>query len=171
MRVFGSSSYLLSDARVEVRLVYTGFLLLAMIGMATMALMQWKHIGPMPAAIATYFRGGERDGAMIFPKTFRELVELTHFHAFIMGVVYLVLAHLVLATSAGDAMKRVAIVLGLVGLLGDLVGVWLIRYVSGAFAWAQVLFWVAEWVGFSLFVYYPLREMWFREGRAADAAG
>jgi hypothetical protein len=164
MRVFGSSSYLLSDARLEVRLVYSGFLLLAVIGMVTMALMQWKHIGPTPSAIATYFRGGEREGAMTFPKTFRELVELTHFHAFSMGVVYLVLAHLALATSASETVKRVAIVLALFGLVGDLVGVWLIRYVSGAFAWTQVLFWGAEWVGFSLFVYYPLREMWFREG-------
>jgi hypothetical protein len=169
MRVFGSSGYLLSDARVEVRLVYTGFLVLALIGMATMALLEWKHIGPTPAAIAAYFRGGERDGAMTFPKTFRELVELTHFHAFIMGVVYLVLAHLVLATSAPELVKRVAIVLALAGLIGDLVGVWLIRYVSGAFAWAQVAFWLAEWVGFAAFVYYPLREMWFREGRAARA--
>ena len=76
---------------------------------------------------------------MTFPKTLRELVELTHFHAFIMGVVYLVLAHLVLATSAPELVKRVAIVLALVGLVGDLVGVWLIRYVSGVFAWAQVL--------------------------------
>jgi hypothetical protein len=169
MRVFGSQGYLLSDARVEVRLVYTGFLVLAVIGMATMALLQWKQLGPTPGAIATYVRGGERDGAMTFPKTFRELVELTHFHAFIMGVVYLVLAHLVLATSAPDLVKRAAIVVALVGLVGDLVGIWLIRYVSGAFAWAQVLFWAAEWVGFSAFVYYPLREMWFREGSSARA--
>jgi hypothetical protein len=169
MRVFGSQGYLLSDARVEVRLVYTGFLVLAVIGMATMALLQWKQFGPTPNAIATYVRGGERDGAMTFPKTFRELVELTHFHAFIMGVVYLVLAHLVLATSAPDLVKRAAIVVALVGLVGDLVGIWLIRYLSGAFAWAQVFFWAAEWAGFSAFVYYPLREMWFREGSSARA--
>jgi hypothetical protein len=169
MRAFGSSGYLLSDTRLEVRLAYTGFLVLAVIGMATMALLQWKHIGPSPSAIATYFRGGERDGAMTFPKTFRELVELTHFHAFIMGVVYLVLAHLVLATSAPEVVKRGAIVLAFVGLIGDLAGVWLVRYVSGAFAWALVLFWVAEWMGFSAFVYYPVREMWFREGRSARA--
>ena len=100
MRVFGASGYLLSDARVDVRLAYTGFLVLAAIGMATMAMLQWVHIGPTPGNIATYFRGGEREGAMTFPKTVRELVELTHFHAFIMGVVYLVLAHLVVATSA-----------------------------------------------------------------------
>jgi hypothetical protein len=169
MRVFGASGYLLSDARVDVRLAYTGFLVLAAIGMATMAMLQWVHIGPTPGNIATYFRGGEREGAMTFPKTVRELVELTHFHAFIMGVVYLVLAHLVVATSAPDLVKRVAIILAFVGLVGDLVGVWLIRYVSGAFAWAQLGFWIAEWVGFSAFVYFPMREMWFREGRAARA--
>ena len=96
--------YLLSDARLEVRLVYTGFLVLALDrhgddGGASSGCTS----GPRPEAIAAYFRGGERDGAMTFPKTLRELVELTHFHAFIMGVVYLVLAHLVLATSAPDA--------------------------------------------------------------------
>jgi len=169
MRAFGSPGYLLSDARLEVRIVYTGFLMLAAIGMATMAMLQWMHIGPTPGNIASYFRGGQRNGAMTFPKTVRELVELTHFHAFIMGVVYLVLAHLVLATSASELVKRTAIVLALVGLVGDLVGVWLIRYVSGAFAWAQLLFWIAEWLGFSAFFYYPMREMWFREGRAARA--
>jgi len=169
MRAFGAPSFLLSDARFEVRVAYTGFLLLVAIGMATMAMLQWVHIGPTPGNIASYFRGGERESAMTFPKTARELIELTHFHAFVMGLVYLVLAHLVLATSAPELVKRAAIVLALVGLVGDLVGVWLIRYVSGAFAWAQLCFWVAEWVGFSAFVYYPVREMWFREGHAASA--
>jgi hypothetical protein len=169
MRAFGAPSFLLSDARFEVRVAYTGFLLLVAIGMATMAMFQWVHIGPTPGNIATYFRGGEREGAMTFQKTARELIELTHFHAFIMGLVYLVLAHLVLATSAPETVKRLAIILAFVGLLGDLVGVWLIRYVSGAFAWAQLCSWAAEWVGFSAFIYYPVREMWFREGRAASA--
>ncbi len=170
MRAFASSGYLLGETRLEVRLIYTGFLVLAMIGMATMALLQWKHIGPSPAHIATYFRGGERAGAMTFPKTLRELVELTHFHAFIMGLVYLVMAHLMLATRAPDRVKRLAIVLVFVGLLGDVAGVWLVRYVSGAFAWALLFCWIAEWVGFSAFVYYPLREMWFRAGRSTGPA-
>ena len=119
MKVFGSSGYILSDARLDVRLVYTGFLVLVLVGMATMALFQVEAIGPGPTQIAAYFRGGERNGAMAFPKTFRELIELTHFHAFVMGVVYLVLAHLVLATSASDTVKRIAIVLAFAGLAGD----------------------------------------------------
>src|SRR5262249_57635800 len=70
MRAFGSPGYLLSDARLEVRLVYTGFLVLALVGMATMALFQVKAIGPGPNRIAGHFRGGERNGPMTFRKTF-----------------------------------------------------------------------------------------------------
>ena len=165
MRAFGTSSYLLSDARVEVRLVYSGFLLLTLIGFLTVAAFQLKHVGPMPADIVAYYRGGERGGTMIFAKTFRELVEVTHFHAFVMAVVYLILAHLLIATRAPEAVKRAAIGAGFVGLAGDLVGAWLIRYVAAGFAYLQVGFWLAEWVAFSAFVFFPMREMWFGNGR------
>lgn len=165
MRSFGSSGYLLREARVEVRLVYSGFLLLALIGFVTMAAFELRHIGPTPDRIAAYWRGGTRGAEMAFPKTFRELVELTHFHAFTMGILYLVLAHLFLATTAGERVKRLGIVLGFGGLVGDLVAVWLIRYVAAAFAWLQLAAWSAEWVGFGLYVYYPVKEMWFGQGR------
>lgn len=168
MRSFTAGGYLLSDARLEVRLAYSGFLALAAIGLCTMAALQLKHIGPWPADIAAYYRGGERAGAMTFAKSFRELVEVTHFHAFITGVVYLVLAHLLIATTAPGTVKRAAIVLGFVGLAGDLVGVWMIRYVSGRFATAQLAFWLAQWVSFVAFLYYPVREMWFHDGTEDD---
>ena len=90
MRAFGSGSYLLSEARLEVRLAYTGFLLLAVVGFASTAAFQLLHVGPTPSAIATHYRGGERGDVMTFAKTPRELVEATHFHAFTMGLVYLV---------------------------------------------------------------------------------
>jgi hypothetical protein len=127
-----------------------------------MAVFQFAHIGPTPARIATYYRGGTREMAMVFPKSFRELVEVTHFHAFIIGVVYLVLAHLFLATAMSDRVKRAGIVVTFVGLAGDMLGIWLIRYVSAVFAYTQVVFWGFEWVGFAALVLFPLREMWFR---------
>jgi hypothetical protein len=165
VRAFGASGWLLSDARVEVRLVYSGFLVLTLLGFLTMAAFQLKHIGPTPDRVATYWRGGERSGEMTFPKTFRELVELTHFHAFMMGMVYLVLAHLFLATTAPPALKRAGIVVAFAGVAGDLIGVWLVRYASAAFGWLLVGSWLCEWAGFGLFFYYPMREMWFRHGR------
>jgi hypothetical protein len=166
MRAFGSNGYQLRDARLEVRLVYTGFLLLVLVGMATMAAFQVYHIGPTPSRVADYYRGGEVGGEMTFPKTFRQLVEVTHFHAFIMAMVYLVLAHLFIATPVGPALKRARIVVAFVGLAGDMVSPWLIRYLSGSFAYLQLASWAAEWVGFTAFIVVPIREMWFGHGYA-----
>ena len=165
MRAFASNGYLLRDAKLEVRLVYTGFLLLVLVGMATMAAFQVYHIGPTPSRAAAYYRGGESGGQMMFAKTFRELVEVTHFHSFIMGIVYVVLAHLFLATSVTRGVKRAFVVLAFAGLAGDLVSPWLIRYVSGVFAYLQLASWVAEWLPFGAFVCVPMAEMWFNNGR------
>jgi hypothetical protein len=162
MKSFASRGYLLRDARLEVRLAYTGFLVLATIGLLTLAAFQLVHVGPTPADVALHYRGGERAGEMLFPKTFRELVELTHFHAFVMGIVYLVEAHLLIATDAPESVKRGAIVLGFVALAGDLVGGWLVRYVSALFGYWQVACWLGEWIAFAAYFFFPMREMWFR---------
>src|SRR5437899_8614725 len=142
MRQFSAPGYLLRYARPEVRLIYTGFLVLVFIGLLTMAAFETRQIGPTPARIASYYRGGDRGGEMSFPKTFRELVEVTHFHSFIMGIVYLVLAHLFIATSIASRLKLTLIVLAFAGMTGDLIGPWLIRYVAGEFAYFQLSSWV-----------------------------
>jgi len=165
MKAFAASGYLLRHARWEVRVIYTAFLALALVGMLTMAVFEVHHIGPTPSRVAAYYRGGEHGGEMSFPKTFRELVEVTHFHAFIMGLVYLVLAHLFIATPLRPEIKRGFLLLTCAGLFGDLLSPWLIRYVSGMLAPAAILSWLAEWIGFGAFVAVPLVEMWRPPGR------
>ena len=160
MRAFSNSGYLLGNARVEVRLVYTGFLVLVTIGLATMAVAQVGHYGLTPGSIAIAVRGGERNGVMAFEKTFRELTELTHFHAFSMGVVYLILAHLIIATRAPRWVKQWSIIGGFAGVTGDIVGLWLVRYVAAAFAWLLLAAWAAEWFSFASFVIFPVWDMW-----------
>lgn len=161
MKAFGSNHYLLREARLEVRLVYTAFLLLALIGMATNAAFQLRHIGPTPQRVAAYYRGGNLGRQMSFPKTSRQLLEATHAHAFVMGLVYLVLAHLFVATAASPVLKRRLIALAFGGLVGDLASPWLIRYGSSAFAPLLLVSWLAEWVGFGAFLALPLKDMWF----------
>ena len=161
MKAFSNPAYMLGNARLEVRLAYTGFLVLVLIGLATMGAFEFVHIGPLPADIAIHFRGGERDGAMVFPKGFRELIELTHAHAFVMGGVYLILAHLIIATTAPARVKVWAVVAGFGGLVADVLGVWLIRYVSALFAYTQLAAWIVQWGSLLVLVYYPLRDMWF----------
>jgi hypothetical protein len=161
MKAFGNPGYLIANARLEVRLAYTGFLVLVLIGLATMGAFQWMHVGPWPRDIAIHFRGGERAGAMVFAKDVRELVELTHAHAFVMGTVYLILAHLIIATTAPPRLKIWSVAGGFGGLVGDVVGPWLIRYVAAGFAYLQLLAWIAQWSSLVVLVYYPLRDMWF----------
>lgn len=61
----------------------------------------------MPQAMATYYRGGERGELIVFPKTFGQLLEVTHAHAFVMAVVFLILAHLFVARSTADRLKGI----------------------------------------------------------------
>lgn len=160
MKAFASNGYRLRYARLEVRLVYSGFLLLSLVGMATMAAFQLHHIGVSPSGIAAFYRGGELGGQMVFEKTMRELVEMTHFHSFIFAVVYLVLAHLFIATPLAPTLKIGFIVLGFVGLFVDLLAPWLVRFVSGEFAYLTLLAWLAEWTSFAAFIGVPMWEMW-----------
>ncbi|MBP1684815.1 MAG: conserved rane protein of unknown function [Deltaproteobacteria bacterium] len=167
MKAIAANGYMLRHAKLEVRLVYTGFLFLALVGMVTMGAFELYHIGPSPSRVEAYYRGGESAGQMTFAKTFRELVEVTHFHSFIMGVVYLVLAHLFLATGVSASVKRSVIVAAFAGLASDMVSPWLIRYVAGELAYLQIAAWIAEWIGFGGMVGVPLVEMWFSNLREA----
>lgn len=148
MRQFASTGFRLRDAPVALRLIYAGFLLLAAVGLATQAGFQVERIGVSPARIAIYYRGGEIAGSLSFPKPFGHLVETTHAHAFMMGVIFLILAHLFVSTSLlGARAKGVVTGAAFAGMLGDLLAPWLIRYVAAGFAWLEILSWVALWAG------------------------
>jgi hypothetical protein len=160
MRHFGLSGYRLRHAPLEVRLVYTGFLGFMMVGLVTIGLFQAVQIGVRLSEVGAYYRGGETETAMTFPKTFIQLLEVTHFHAFIIGVVFLILGHLTLATGLSSPWKGGLLLSALAGSLGDLSGGWLIRYVSTGFAVLQLLSWLALWVGYGGMIVAALWEMW-----------
>ncbi len=168
MRDFARAGFSLRQARRDVKLVYTGFLLFVAMGFTTNALVQLVRIGPTLHRIAAYYRGGELGQAMAFPKTFGELLELTHFHAFIMGVVFLILAHLCLATRLAPWLKALLILLACFSSLGDLASYWLIRYLSPAWALLQLLSWAGMWVGYGGMILVSLWEMWWGGPRLVE---
>ncbi len=98
---------------------------------------------------------------MTFPKTFAQLLELTHFHTFIMGIIFLILAHLVVATATSPRLKTSLIILACAGSLGDIASYWLIRYVSPVFAVLQLLSWTGMWIGYGGMIIITLWDMWF----------
>ncbi len=158
MRAFGSGHFRLREAPATVRRVYAGFLVLAAVGFLTQAGFQAGRIGITPAAVAAYYRGGEVGGAMAFTKPFGHLLEVTHAHAFMMAVVFLVLAHLFVATAVSERSKRLVLLVAFGGALGDLAGPWLVRYGAAGLAWVELGAWLALWGGGAVMIGVSLRE-------------
>jgi hypothetical protein len=160
MRQFSNLGFRLTQLSREVKWVYTGFLIFVGLGFCTNGLFQVTRIGVTLDRIALYYRGGELEQSMTFPKTFAQLLELTHFHMFIMDVIFLILAHLVLATAISPRLKTGLIILACAGSLGDIASYWLIRYVSPAFAALRLLSWFGMWIGYGGMMVITLWDMW-----------
>ena len=61
---------------------------------ATIWVFQFQRIGVSYDHVVTYYLGGEIGGQLFFAKNLNALLEETHFHAFTMSVVFLIVAHL-----------------------------------------------------------------------------
>lgn len=160
MKNFTYPAYRLSAASREVRIIYTGFLIFVAVGMLTIGLYQFKRIGATVDLIVAYYRGGELGQEMTYPKTFTQLLETTHFHAFVIGIAFLTLAHIFIATGLTPRVKWSVIGLAFVSSQADIVGPWLIRYGSPAFALVQLFAWLGMWVAYGALILLPLYEMW-----------
>jgi len=147
MREFGKGGFSLKRAPRRLRLVYGGFLVLTAIGFATQFGFEIGRIGVTPAAIATFYRGSESGDVMVFPKTAAQLLEVTHAHAFVMAIVFLILAHLFVSTSAPETLKMVVLTVAFVGTVGDLMSPWLVRYGAASCAWIALGSWIAQGAG------------------------
>jgi hypothetical protein len=160
MREFSKPGWRLAQLSREVKWVYTGFLLFVGLGLCTNGLFQVTRIGLTLDRIAMYYRGGELEQSMTFPKTFAQLLELTHFHTFLMGIIFLILAHLLIATALSPWLKTSLIILACAGSLGDIASYWLIRYASPVFAVLQLLSWIGMWIGYGGMLVITLWDMW-----------
>jgi len=159
MKNFVTPSFRLRDASFEIRLVYTQFLLLILGGLATTWFFQFQRIGVSYERIVAYYLGGEIGGQMFFAKNLNALLEETHFHAFSMSVVFLILAHLFMATSLSRGAKLFFILTTFFAHVFDMGGSWLTRMLSPMFAYL-ILSWVGLWLGYAGMILVPLYEMW-----------
>lgn len=164
MKSFASSSFRLRDASFEIRLVYTLFLFFIIGGLATTWAFQFQRIGLSYERIVAYYLGGEIQGQMFFPKNLNALLEETHFHTFMMSVIFLILSHLFLATAVSRKTKLFFILTTFFSHAFDMACVWLIRLQSPAFAYLLMAAWIGLWVGYAGMVLIPLYEMWLSSG-------
>lgn len=160
MKNFATPSFRLSDAPLEIRLVYSFFLVFVLGGLVTTWIFEFQRIGFGYERVVSYYLGGETSSRISFAKSFGVLLEETHFHTFMMGVTFLVLAHLFVATSASRRWKLFVILLTFLSSLLDVAGVWLVRYLSPTWAYLMMAGWTGMTAGYLAMILVPLHDMW-----------
>lgn len=159
MKNFTRKGSWLNQSSLEIRWIYSLFLVFALVGHLSFIAISVYRIGPGFADIVAHYRGSE-EGEMAFPKEFITLLEVTHFHAYIEGIVLLVLAHLFVAAPLSQRMK-----LGVVGVsfgstFLDLTSPWTVRYLSPYAAYGQIFAWIGMIVSYFPLTFVPLYYLW-----------
>jgi len=134
-----------------------------LVGYTTSLVFVWHTTRLVPRGVAERYRGSAADTAaevMQFPKSFSEMLTVTHTHLFGMAVIFSISGFcLALCSRPGERWRRFLIVEPFVALLLSFSAMWLMRYVDGRFAWLleassasmAVVFYVQSW--------YVLREL------------
>src|SRR5574339_495558 len=157
MRNF-NQRFRLRDSDRHIRLLYTIFLGLMLIGFLFSFFWAHSMTGLSPQGIADHYRGS--DATFGEPMSFRELAEVTHFHLFTMPVVFMILVHVMYLTGASHGLKAAVTWGGFGGVILDLLSPWLISYVSPIFVLTMLTGDTLMMVSFFVMMAVPLYEMW-----------
>jgi len=158
MKYFSNRSQLVR-MDFHTRLIMTFFLVFMLLAGAVSLLMSSQRTGLDPAGAAVYYRGDEQ--GMAFPKEPVELLETSHFHLFIMPVVFLTTGHLFLMSAWSSRWKTFVVSSCFVYILLDVAKPWLIRYVSASWGVLAPINGALLGLTLLLCILVPIYEMWF----------
>lgn len=109
------------------------------VGYTTSLVFVWHTTRLTPPGVASRYRGANPDaveGAMQFPKSFAEMLTITHTHLLSMAVIFVVTGFgVALCERIGERWKRVLVAEPFAALLISFASMWLMRYVDARFAW------------------------------------
>jgi hypothetical protein len=160
MKDFSRQGFQIRFSPPELRAIYTGFLLFAAVGYLSLVAIALTRVGPEYRQIVEHYRGAG-DGDLL-PRPAGQMLEELHFHAFIEGIMLLVLTHLFVATSVNRSFKRTVVLVAFAATFADLASPWLIRFVAPGFAMLQVASWVAMTGAAVILIWVPLYDMWWK---------
>jgi hypothetical protein len=155
-------------APTSVKLAATAFLLLAAAGLGVAALQIYVRTGLTPQGALLHYRGNEE--TLQYPKSFAEMVEIAHAHAFTLPLVALALAVAFLVSSAREWLKRLVVITLFSGMTLELALPWLIRYGPMWTVHLTLLTGVLIVSGLFTAVAVPLYEMWWSPHTAGTSA-
>lgn len=97
---------------------------------------------------------------LMFARTTKEMLDVTHPHAFSQIFLFFILCHIFALTRAGDRVKIAVYVASFVSVAIDLAVPYLIRFVSPAFATLQIFNYVLMTASIVTLFAVPMYEMW-----------
>lgn len=113
----------------------------------------------------TWYLGNEESSGevdeLVFAKTARELLDVTHPHLFEQTLIVFVLCHFFGLTRVRERLKRAVYLLSFFAVLLDLGCPWLIRFVSPGFAPLHLVSAGLLSTMFLVLIAVPLYEMWW----------
>jgi hypothetical protein len=116
-----------------------------------------------PSGAASRYRGASpeaAESAMQFPKSFAEMLTITHTHLFSMAVIFVFSGlALALCTRPSERWRQLLIVEPFVAILVSFSSMWLMRYVDARFSWLLALSSGLMAVTFYVQSYFILREL------------
>lgn len=164
MREFKTRPVIFS-LRWETKFLYTLFLLFCAINYLLMGVMGSLRAGWAGGEVANYFAGNAAGGVEeVFPKTFSELSELTHFHLFSISIFLLVKCHIFLLCAWPRRAKGLVCVLSFVTALIYMMIPWIVRFVPDARIMVAWLFGPSRIVLLAcllVMLLVPIQQMWF----------
>ncbi len=103
----------------------------------TNGLLYFHAMDLTPGSVVAHYLGDE--ASFRPPRSYRSLLEVSHFHLFAMGIWLVTATHLLLFVPGPPRAKKILIDMAFLGALADESAGWLVRFVHPAFAWQKVL--------------------------------
>ncbi len=124
----------------------------------------------LPERVVLYYLGNVREDepedaplpeeGLMFPKSSREMTESTHVHAFTIPLIFFVLSRILNMTTMSEGGRIATHVTAFVGIILNLTGPWLVRFVSPGFAVWLIVSYVLLGSVIIVYITYPMYEMW-----------
>ena len=118
------------------RLILVWFLVFVALLWVTNALLYFARMTLNPASVVVYYLGDEAQFTQ--PRSYRGMLEITHFHLFAMGILVLTMTHLMLFVPMQNRWKAFAVSIAFGAALADEAAGWLVRFVAPGFAYLKV---------------------------------
>jgi hypothetical protein len=155
----------LDRAPVNTRILITCFYVIMALSVLVGVINYKVRTGLTPDGTEEWYLGNENAtgdvSELLFPKSVREMLDVTHPHLFEEGIIVFVLCHLFGLTKVRERRKRVVYLLSFSAVLLDTGVPWLTRFVWPGFAPVHILSTTLLTVMFFILMVRPLYEMWW----------